>query len=354
MQKRVNNMLNFIDEAIEPAIPRTTSLFMRSATPEASDEQAVFEKIMNGNSSGAASVPQAASLTVAADAADIDLYRAIVNDRAVSAVAQSNIATPILTILKPLNNSVVYGPNVSVQGSVRNALSVAVNNKLVTIKADGSFSSTVQLKSFGDYEIGVKAKNKSGGEARRIAHVQYSPQVKDIADQANYKKTIAGLVALGYFSVDTKGNFDPEKNVTRAEWARMLVKAKGLQPEKLSFTDVPANSAYAGSIGAAVKAGYLLPVKDGVFQPRGEVSRARAGMGLVQAEGVDVAQYAGQPSFTDVPVGEAYAKYLSAGRSAGMFKGVSFKPMNSLTRLSAALFLAETTSVKKQLQAMYQ
>ncbi|MGG1517866.1 fibronectin type III domain-containing protein [Paenibacillus oryzisoli] len=73
-------------------------------------------------------------------------------------------------------------------------------------------------------------------------------------------------------------NFLPEQNVTRAEFAAMLVRALGLKPDTshLSFSDVNATSWYAGYVGAAVQYGLIQGFDDGHFQPEATMTREQA------------------------------------------------------------------------------
>ena len=69
--------------------------------------------------------------------------------------------------------------------------------------------------------------------------------------------------------------FNPDGEITRAEFAALLVRSLGLNEETdaLSFTDVGPDEWYTGVIGAAVSSGLINGYKDGTFRPDALISR---------------------------------------------------------------------------------
>lgn len=75
------------------------------------------------------------------------------------------------------------------------------------------------------------------------------------------------------------GSFRPADDVTRAQAARVMVLAKGLQPVKdgaATFSDVPADHWAYGEIEAAIRAGLFRGYPDGTFNPDSTITRAEA------------------------------------------------------------------------------
>ncbi|UJF32362.1 fibronectin type III domain-containing protein [Paenibacillus hexagrammi] len=72
--------------------------------------------------------------------------------------------------------------------------------------------------------------------------------------------------------------FLPEQNITRAEFAAMLVRALGLKPNasRASFADVSASSWYSDYVGTAVEYGLVQGFGDGNFQPEATITREQA------------------------------------------------------------------------------
>lgn len=125
--------------------------------------------------------------------------------------------------------------------------------------------------------------------------------------------------------------FDPKRNVTRAEFAAMLVRSLGLDSAAdatYSFSDVSSTSWYAGSVSAAAKAG-IIKGDGGKFRPTAVITRQE-----LAAMSVRALAYAGKEvKLTDAQVSEALASFSDAGSltwakaevaaavSAGIVKG---------------------------------
>lgn len=70
-------------------------------------------------------------------------------------------------------------------------------------------------------------------------------------------------------------SFAPESNITRAEFAALLVRSLGLTADAGSavFTDVKSSDWFAGAIGAAVKAKLIYGFDDNSFKPNAAITR---------------------------------------------------------------------------------
>ncbi len=95
---------------------------------------------------------------------------------------------------------------------------------------------------------------------------------------ANYwaKKQIDYLVSKGVVKGFPNGKFEPEAKVTREQFAKMVVAAKGLnlyKPSTATFTDVSMNRWSYGYVEAAVKAGYIKGYGNGKFGPADPITR---------------------------------------------------------------------------------
>lgn len=74
------------------------------------------------------------------------------------------------------------------------------------------------------------------------------------------------------------GVFAPDRLVTRAEFAAMIVRALGLseEPSKITFSDVHDSDWYAGVIGSASNHGLIEGYKDTTFRPNQQITREEA------------------------------------------------------------------------------
>ncbi|GAS83738.1 Ig-like domain-containing protein [Paenibacillus amylolyticus] len=81
------------------------------------------------------------------------------------------------------------------------------------------------------------------------------------------------------------GNFSPDRAVTRAEFATIVVRGLGLRPENKDtpFSDVQAEQWFSGAIHAAQAYGLINGFEDGTFRPDDTITREQAMVILAQA-----------------------------------------------------------------------
>jgi hypothetical protein len=97
---------------------------------------------------------------------------------------------------------------------------------------------------------------------------------------------VEALAAREIINGMTTESFDPDATMTRAQYAAIIVRALGLQPDPGSsagFSDVPANSWFAPFVGAASKYGIVEGRGDGVFDPQGTINRQEAAVMTARA-----------------------------------------------------------------------
>ena len=112
---------------------------------------------------------------------------------------------------------------------------------------------------------------------------------KDVAASYWSFDEITALAAKKVVNGYADGTFKPEGKVTREEFAKMIVIAKGLaqvKPAKATFTDVPATSRWSyGYVEAAVKAGYINGIGGGKYGPASQIKRQDMAVLLVRVLG---------------------------------------------------------------------
>ncbi|MGE5422161.1 MAG: S-layer homology domain-containing protein [Ignavibacteriales bacterium] len=142
------------------------------------------------------------------------------------------------------------------------------------------------------------------------------------------------------------GTFKPYNNITRAELAAMLVKAKGLKlnkPAKATFKDVkPSHWAY-GAVETAVKDGLLKGYKDGTFRPSAKTTRAELSALLLSLTREQTPVVALPKDTKDVKPSHWARKLIAAAIAAdvvALVDGKSFAPEKAATRFEAGRGLA--------------
>ncbi|MEK8132471.1 S-layer homology domain-containing protein [Paenibacillus filicis] len=82
----------------------------------------------------------------------------------------------------------------------------------------------------------------------------------------------------------TDTSFQPERSITRAEFAALVVRALGLEPSGSgTFKDVSASDWFAGVVGAAASAKLVDGYEDGTFRPNATINREELAAMVVRA-----------------------------------------------------------------------
>ena len=98
------------------------------------------------------------------------------------------------------------------------------------------------------------------------------------------QSAIEAMAARGIINGKTDTSFDPDANMTRAEFATIVVRALGLTPKASQvFTDVTAEKWYATYIGTAHQYGIVNGVGDNRFEPEGTITRQEAAAMVARA-----------------------------------------------------------------------
>ncbi|MFC5469010.1 S-layer homology domain-containing protein [Cohnella suwonensis] len=175
---------------------------------------------------------------------------------------------------------------------------------------------------------------------------------RDIAGhwaEASIKQAVESRIASGY----PDGTFKPNRTVTRAEFAVMLVNALKLQSEEaqLTFADAANIGAWAKkAVALAVKAGILKGYADGSFRPDAEITRAEMAAMIANALGhsADAQTTTGYSDDKDIPAwaraGVAYAKQSGIAQGKGDNR---FAPQDRATRAEAVAVLLKAAAAAK-------
>ena len=139
------------------------------------------------------------------------------------------------------------------------------------------------------------------------------------ADTKNspYREAIEALASREIINGMGDGSFAPDKTMTRAEYATIVVKALGLNPKANGkFTDVAASAWYAGYIGTANSNGIVNGRSDTEFDPSGTITRQEAAVMTVRAAklcGLDT-------GMSEAQIARAMWGYTDSGKAAAWAK----------------------------------
>jgi hypothetical protein len=186
--------------------------------------------------------------------------------------------------------------------------------------------------------------------------VEASNQFVDIADHWA-KDDILFLVNKGVVTGVTPITFEPDRAITRAEFATMLVKALDLKNTSTgsgSFRDVAPGDWYYNAVEAAAQAGLISGVGEGRFEPNRTINRQEMAVLAVKARqrmlGVQsglspeeteqrLARFADAPNISPW-ARESAAMALTLGMVSSSPSG-TFDPQGDATRAMAAAAIAK-------------
>ena len=169
----------------------------------------------------------------------------------------------------------------------------------------------------------------------------------DLADYSWASRMIAKLAADGVVSGRTSTLYAPGDNVTRAEYASLLVRALDLTTsnEGTAFSDVASGEWYYSSVQTASALGVVAGYEDGTFRPDAQITREEMAVMSVRAA---TAANVTIPTLVSVTFSDAdqisgYAQdavnILSCGKIiSGMGDG-RFAPQETANRAQAAVII---------------
>lgn len=157
-----------------------------------------------------------------------------------------------------------------------------------------------------------------------------------------YEAAASMLCALNIMVGDGT-NFNPDDNITRAEFAQIMMKslaldsaAEAFQPKGI-FSDVPPSNIFAPAIELGAGIGAIKGYGDGIFGPDDNVLGTEAVKMMTFAAGHDVTADAN---------GGYPAGYMSVAMEIGMLKGIAGIDFSvPMTRGQAAILCANTLKV---------
>lgn len=152
-----------------------------------------------------------------------------------------------------------------------------------------------------------------------VSTVAFASTFSDVAETSSYSTAIKVGVDLNLFKGYEDGTFAPDGEITRGEFAAIVVRMKGQESQaegakaSTMFSDVPADHWAAGYVNIAVQAGIINGYGDGTFGPEDQVEYQDAITMMVRALGYEPAiGSAGYPT-----------GYLTKAGDLGLTKGVN-------------------------------
>lgn len=265
-------------------------------------------------------------------------------------------ATPPELTVNNLTPEMTAGAVLLVSGRTEPGASLTLNGKAVPVAADGAFAVPLTLRP-GSNAVELVAKDEAGNQRFFRGTVQSTGAAAvcgtafpDVPAGSPACRSVELLAALGVVKGYPDGTFQPGRQVTRAEFAKMLVVALGRAPAPgggAPFPDTAGHwAASQGYLQVAVALKAVAGFPDGTFHPDDPVTRAEAVKTAAAAVGLTPG---GAALYADVHggdwfagwIGVAYQQHLIGPQAAApVWTEGLFRPDQPATRAEAAMLLA--------------
>lgn len=185
-------------------------------------------------------------------------------------------------------------------------------------------------------------------QSGKYAVLEYDKTFADVGQGHWAYQAVQELAAKHIIAGNGGDSFAPKREVTRAEFVTMLVRALGLKAEGMSsFADITSSKWYSADVAAAYEAGIVKGDAAGRFAAEAPVTRQEMAALLVRAYELRSGSPApaGTPAaYTDAGTIGGWAKEaVGAASSLGFLAGSpdgAFKPQAYATRAESAKVLA--------------
>lgn len=267
----------------------------------------------------------------------------------------STTTTYAVTVVETKNGTAIVSPEKAASGAtvtVKPEPAEGYKVKSVTaVKADGTnvpvdekaYTFTMPasaVKVTVEFEEGTEPVDPKPQEGKFV----------DVADDFWAAKDIYTLKDAGIIGGKSATEFDPEGDVTRAEFAKMVVGLFGYKAtsDAVNFEDCKAEDWFTPYVAAGVEAGVIKGVSDTEFAPNATITREDACTILGRA--LNKVAQSNELKFTDADkVAEYAAPYVALLSELGYVNGYvdgSFAPTNNITRAEAAKIIAGIYNAK--------
>jgi hypothetical protein len=274
-----------------------------------------------------------------------------------------------ITLTEPKDKQVIYEDQVPVKGKVEviegdegkptGPLTLKVNGANVAIAPDGTFSASVPVNTYGKKLVQVEAADNAGTTAMLESRMVRLNSFADVPDGYWAKSPIENNATVGLVQGYPDGNFKPERALTRAELATLLVRAKGIKvPDgraRQAFKDVKPDFWAAKYIDIAQREGLIKGYPDKTFRPNNKINKAEGIAVLVRFDQAKLADVDSKP-YWDVSTSHWAAKYIQAAKENGMLKYVErnrLRPKEALVRSESVEMLGKTNLAGGKIKDLY-
>ncbi|MBU0579698.1 MAG: S-layer homology domain-containing protein, partial [Candidatus Margulisbacteria bacterium] len=238
--------------------------------------------------------------------------------------------------------------SILIQGQVNNEITeLKINGKKVDLEKDGSFSAQVQLKSAGKYILRLLAIDKNAKRYTAEKRILKVISFQDLNASDKIDQKIQQAAAADLLSVFPDQNFQPNNNITRAEVAMIIAKAKDY-----SF------SSPSEALKVLIRTGIMSSVPGEETNLAKWVSRAEGVKIAVKLNAQLLRKNIEAPPFIDVPLSHWSVGYIDIAQKLGWLNALveknslKFQPLLPITRKEMVALLTETTPFQEKIKML--
>ncbi len=254
----------------------------------------------------------------------------------------------LIKITSPEDKTIFYTDSAEIKGTTQKINLLTINSFEVSLADDGSFAETVSLTKGKNIYMFRGFNSGNNLVATKKLNLPRLVSFKDVGPAYWAKLPIESLATLNMVSGYPNGNFFPEKTITRAELATLMMKISGMSSEALApipiFKDVPSKHWASKYIYQGVKIGIVTGYPGARFMPNKAVTRAEGVAIISRFANLSKSRVLTGP-YVDVPGRHWAVQEITTAKEAGLLKYLGdgkFEPNKSLTRAEAAEILSKT------------
>ncbi len=275
----------------------------------------------------------------------------------------STTTTYAVTVVETKNGTATVSPEKAASGAtvtVKPEPAEGYKVKSVTaVKADGTnvpVDEKALTFTMPASAVKVTVEFEEGKDEPSVDPTPAEDKFADVADDFWAAKDIYTLKDAGIIGGKSATEFDPEGDVTRAEFAKMVVGLFGYKAtsDAVNFEDCKAEDWFTPYVAAGVEAGVIKGVSDTEFAPNATITREDACTILGRA--LNKVAQSNELKFTDADkVAEYAAPYVALLSELGYVNGYedgSFAPANNITRAEAAKIIAGIYNANKSAETV--
>jgi len=269
---------------------------------------------------------------------------------------------PLISEVMPNDKILTREQAILIQGKVNSPEKIAkveINGAGVNVTDAGSFEMNVPLSTIGKHLVTVRATDVTGKEEERQVRVIRLVKFADVPENHWALTPIEQLATTGLIEGYPNGTFQPERALSRAELATLLVKSKGMEPPAITektFKDMPPAHWAARYVKGALTMGLVKGYPDKTFKPNNKITRTEGVVVLTRFGNLPQPAALTAGPYPDLTARHWASPFIAAARTAGLLDYIGdndFEPKRELTRAEAVEILSKTSYGRARLDSLF-